>query len=68
MGHDGRSAMHVAVLANSLLTLHVLTHAGAEIHMQDLHGETPLHYAADLENVVLVKQLVSAARPLACTP
>ena len=60
MGHDGRSAMHVAVLANSPLTAHVLIHAGADIHQQDRHGETPLHYAADLENACTVRQLISA--------
>eukprot|EP00435_Cladocopium_sp_Y103_P008302 s3962_g2.t1 len=60
MGHDGRSATHVAVLANSPLTMHVLIHAAADIHVQDRQGETPLHYATVLENVFLVKQLVSA--------
>ena len=56
MGHDGRSAAHVAVLANSPLTMHLLIHSVADIHVQDRHVEKPLHYAADLENVVLVKQ------------
>jgi hypothetical protein len=52
--------MHVAVLANSPLTAHVLIHAGVDIHQQDRHGETPLHYAADLENACIVRQLISA--------
>jgi hypothetical protein len=59
-GVDGRTAMHIAVLANSPVTLQVLIQHNANVHLHDRRGETPLHYAAFLDNAPLVKQLVCA--------
>jgi len=47
-------------LARSPTTLQVFLDHGAGPHALDLHGETPLHYAALLEEVQLVNQLAGA--------
>ena len=62
---DGRTALHLGVLANSPMTLHVLMDHGANVHARDSQGATPLHFAAVTDSVALVQQLLSAgADPL----
>ena len=66
VGNDSRSALHIAVLKDSPMTLCLLLNSKADVHASDLGGETPLHYAASCDNARLVRQLVQAgADPLA---
>eukprot|EP00435_Cladocopium_sp_Y103_P003751 s1809_g1.t1 len=46
VGHDSRSALHVAVLKDSPMTVRLLLNSKADVHVQDFGRETPLHYAA----------------------
>ena len=64
-GNDGRTAMHLAALANSPMTVLVLAEHGANVHAPDVQGATALHFAAVQDSVPLVKQLLQAgADPL----
>jgi len=65
VGHDSRSALHIAVLKDSPMTLRLLLNSKADVHVQDFGGETPLHYAAVCEKPQLAQQLLQAgADPL----
>ena len=66
-GRDRRTAAHVAVLAESAMTLQVLLCHRADANARDCHGNTPLHLAAFFPaNLQAVQQLIGAgADPLA---
>ncbi|XP_072351308.1 nuclear factor NF-kappa-B p105 subunit-like [Scyliorhinus torazame] len=55
----GFSAIHLAVIANSLSTLRQLIAAGAEVDGQEQHsGRTALHLAVEQENISLAGSLL----------
>eukprot|EP00435_Cladocopium_sp_Y103_P062959 s337_g24.t1 len=60
VGYDSRSALHLAVLRNSPMTVRLLLDCRADVHVSDFGSETPLHFAALSENVLLVKELLLA--------
>lgn len=45
---DGRTAMHLAVVARNMEAVKALTHRGAACFLKDNQGMTPAHLAADL--------------------
>lgn len=61
-----RSALRVAGLSSSPMTVQLLLRCRASVHVADFGGERSLHFAAVNEQVVLVKQLLLVgAGPLA---
>lgn len=59
-GLYGRTASHLAALADSPCTLEVLTSHGANVCARDSHGETPLFVAVLFERTTLIRQLLAA--------
>lgn len=45
---DGRTAMHLAVIARNMDAVKTLTHTGAACFLRDKYGLTPAHLAAEL--------------------
>lgn len=45
---DGRTAMHLAVMARNMDAVKALTHTGAACFLRDKYGLTPAHLAAEL--------------------
>ena len=59
-GYGQRTAVHLAVLADSAMTLQHLILHNAHVQIQDMHGESPSHDAGAADNFDLVKVLLSA--------
>eukprot|EP00438_Fugacium_kawagutii_P003693 Skav206833 [mRNA] locus=scaffold3672:167985:175192:- [translate_table: standard] len=60
MAHGRRTALHVAAMTHNLRMTQLLIEYGADVHRQDFQMETPLHYAAWAEDVLLVHELLAA--------
>jgi ankyrin repeat protein len=58
--HDGRTALHHAVLSARQEMLKLLIQSGAELSTPDKQGWTPLHYAAQEQNLIAVADLLAA--------
>ncbi|MBN3294857.1 IKBA inhibitor, partial [Amia calva] len=58
--YNGHNCIHLVSIHGYLSLLERLIHLGADINAQELcNGRTPLHLAVDLQNVELVKLLIS---------
>jgi len=56
----GRTALHHAILASDLDTVVFLMSKRASVNIQDYYNDTPLHYAACLNNECIVAALLDA--------
>lgn len=56
---DRRSALHLAVLLGQEGMTHALLERGANVHACDLHGQTPLHFAAWMEQDIVIQDLIA---------
>jgi ankyrin repeat protein len=63
---QGRTALHCAVLRNSLQAASGLLQAGIAIDLPDLRGSTALHYAAAKGNTALVTLLINNGATIHC--
>ena len=54
-GEEGISALHIAVLHESIEMTKQLCMLGVDVNIKDEHGRTPLHRAAYCGNVEVVK-------------
>ncbi|KAF2269533.1 ankyrin, partial [Lojkania enalia] len=57
---DKKSAVHIAAAHCDFQTLHLLIKAKADLNLQDEHGRTPLHYAAQRNRPDAVIALIEA--------
>lgn len=51
--------MHAAARQGSLEAVNSLINAGANINLSDVHGQTPLHIAAQKGYVEVIKALIA---------
>lgn len=63
--HQGKTALHLAVIHRTLPFLQFLLENGADVNCQDRNGDTPLHTAFAFDRSNVVKSLV---KPYAMNP
>jgi ankyrin repeat protein len=59
-----RTPLHLAIYSNFSEIVRMLIDAGANLNVQDKHGDTPLHVAIMKNNPIIVQMLIDAGADL----
>jgi ankyrin repeat protein len=55
---NGLTALHMAIMKNSLSTIGILINFGANINIQDFYGNSALHYAVSEKNETVINLIL----------
>lgn len=58
--HEGRTALHIAVLEDNTSDVKVLLSRGASLIVQDNSGKTPLDYARNNDKLIAVRNFFTS--------